>query len=175
MCGPSSGNMWATGIAGKQLVTAHQKIPRWWHDAGQVLPQGWPQIPALLQPRLRPACTWLSEWRNYPLQIPGADRLRIGTEWLSPLAGHLFLLRLENRVGLCELQPFTGDLALGEAVWVEVLSTKLPTPGQHLVFLEGLLDDLFARASRLPFALGGLRHRSSCQPIDNMSIDDLTP
>jgi hypothetical protein len=61
-------------------------------------------IPPGLQRLFAPAARCLFEWRDYYLELPGADRLRVGTRWLVPVQGDVFHLRFENQLGLSVLQ-----------------------------------------------------------------------
>jgi predicted component of viral defense system (DUF524 family) len=110
-------------------------------------------IPPDLAPRFAPAACCLQEWQDYWLDLPGVDGLRLNDLPIHRVAGSIFRLRFENQLGLTRLQAFSGGRPLGEAVQVEVISPKFPTPQAHLKFFETLLDDLFARAVRLPFTL----------------------
>jgi predicted component of viral defense system (DUF524 family) len=123
-------------------------------------------IPSDLQVDLAPAVGCLYEWHtNYWLEYPGADSLRAGTELCpSPRPG-LFNLRFENQLGLTALQPFAGSRPLAPPCYVEVISPKFPSPAAHLSFYRALLDDLFARAARLPFTFRGRTARSVLETL----------
>lgn len=112
-------------------------------------------VPPHLCRAFAPATRYVYEWMDYWLECPGADRLRADTMWIEPKVRDLFLLRFENRLGLTSVQAFDGDSPLGRPVYFEVLSRKFPYPGAHLRFFRTLLDDLFARAARLPFTIRG--------------------
>jgi uncharacterized protein len=72
---------------------------------------------------------------------------------VRPTAPGLFPVRFENHLGLSELQLFSGSQPMGAPLVVEVLSSKFPTLQAHRQFLSSLLDELFARAARIPFAI----------------------
>ncbi len=112
-------------------------------------------IPVHLCHAFAPATHYVCEWKDYWLECPGADRLRVGTERIKPKARDLFLLRFENQLGLTSIQPFAGERPLCPPIYIEVLSPKFPSPDAHLRFFRTLLDDLFARAARLPFTIRG--------------------
>jgi len=111
------------------------------------------QIPSELSWKLSPARFCLYEWRDYYVDIPGADRIRIGDRWEYAKKGNVFLIRFENQLGLASIQSFNGNQPLGSPTYVEVISPKFPSISSHLTFYNGLLEDLFSRASRLPFTI----------------------
>ncbi len=99
-----------------------------------------------------PATHVLVEWQKYWLELPKCYFLRVGTENLRPIAGSLFSLQFENRLGLSRIQPFDADgHALTDPLYVEVVSQKFPSFAAHISFYHSLLDDLFARGVHLPF------------------------
>lgn len=111
-------------------------------------------VPPELRPTLAPATCCLREWTDYWVECPGANRLRVGDHWLEPIAHTgLFRLRFENALGLTTIRPFHDHRPLSDALSVEVISGKFPSPDAHLRFFRALLDDLFTRSARLPFAL----------------------
>ena len=124
-------------------------------------------IPIDLRFAFAPASHYLYEWKEYFVECPGADRLRLGTEWIEPVASNTswFRLRFENRLGLTTIQPFAGSHSLCPPACVEVISRKFPEPVRHLAFFRGLLDDLFARATRLPFAFSGATGRGVAETL----------
>lgn len=137
-------------------AVAPQVIARAAADDGSVaLRAGLVPAPPGLRSALAPTAGCLLEWRDHYVSWPGATGLRVGDEWFAPVSGDVFRVRFENRVGLASVQAYAGARPLGAPVVVEVLSSKFPTPAAHVDFLRALLDDLFARATRLPFALGG--------------------
>jgi predicted component of viral defense system (DUF524 family) len=104
-----------------------------------------------LSVKFAPAHCYAYEWTDYWVRHPEAERLRAGDQWSAVIDDRLFRVRFENRVGLTWLQPFAQGRPVGEALPLEVLSTKFPTPQAHHSILSTLLEDLFARAARLPF------------------------
>jgi predicted component of viral defense system (DUF524 family) len=110
-------------------------------------------IPVELRRPLAPATHLLYEWKDYWLELPEADQLRVGIETIKPVRGHLYHIRFENQIGLASIQPFAGRLPLCSPLRVEVISPKFPTAKSHLDFYQNLLDDLFARAARIPFTI----------------------
>lgn len=104
-------------------------------------------------PLLAPAQFALYEWTDYWLRYEGATGLRIGERIVKPIDDCLFQVRFENQLGLTHLQPLDDDGPCGSSIPIEVLSPKFPTIDDHIAFLSGLLDDLFARAARLPFSI----------------------
>jgi len=122
-------------------------------------------IPPEMQAYFTPAVGCLYEWRDHWVEYPDADDLQAGTEsCLSPRLG-LFNLRFENQLGLTALQPFASGRPLAPPCYVEVISPKFPAPAAHLRFYRALLDDLFARAARLPFTFGGPTARSVLETL----------
>ncbi len=105
--------------------------------------------------RLAPATQCLREWVRYIIEVPGADRLTVGSRSVGPITGCAFEVKFENQLGLANLQPMCGGCPTCAPLWVEVLSPKFPTQEQHLGFYQATLDDLFARAARLPFTISG--------------------
>lgn len=111
------------------------------------------QIPSHVAHLCLPATHFLYEWQDYWLRLPGCTRLRVGVEWLLPVKDDLFRLRYENQLGLSTIQPYHEDVALTSPVCVEVISAKFANVDDHLHFYRHLIDDLFARATRLPFVI----------------------
>jgi predicted component of viral defense system (DUF524 family) len=122
-------------------------------------------IPHELRLRFAPATHYLYEWRDYYLECPGADRLYVGIMPARPVAGDVFHFRFENMLGLTTLRPFAGQQPLSPPIHVEVISPKFCEPGEHLNFFCTLLEDLFARAARLPFTYHGLTSRGVTESL----------
>ena len=122
-------------------------------------------IPPDLRDMLSPATHYLYEWTDYWLEFPGADLLRLGDTWIQPVKRDLFQVRFENQIGLSVIQPFRGTQPLSPPLRVEVLSRKFPDPAAHLSFFRTLLDDLFARAARLPFTFSGVTQRGVSESL----------
>ncbi|RYG67478.1 DUF2357 domain-containing protein [bacterium] len=116
-------------------------------------------IPSELQPAFHPAKLCLFEWTDYWFQWPGATHLRVGDERIEPFAPGLFRVRFENAIDAATLEPLCGEKAFDIPLYIEVLSPKFPTPESHLSFFKALLEDLFASAAPLPFALTGSTSR----------------
>lgn len=110
-------------------------------------------VPEELAGKLAPARGFAYEWTAYWVRYPGADAVHVGDRWAEAIGDGLFRARFENQIGLTRLQPFARDRPLGEALILEVLSLKFPAPEVHYSFLSALLENLFARAARLPFAV----------------------
>ena len=83
---------------------------------------------------LQPAQFCLYEWQDYWLNIPSADRIRVGNEWFYPVSGNVFQIRFENQLGLASIQPFAGSMAISPPIYVEVISPKFPSPSSHIAF-----------------------------------------
>lgn len=129
--------------------------------SSQAGPRSLLQIPPDLCTALAPAVCCLREWTDYWVEYPGANRLRVGDCWLTPVAhAGLFRLRFENALGLTAIRPFHDHHPAGEALYVEVISGKFPSPDAHLSFFRALLQDLFLRSARLPFAFSTLTARA---------------
>lgn len=111
------------------------------------------QIPSEHSWRLSPARFCLYEWRDYYMDIPGADRIRIGDRWVYAIKGNVFLIRFENQLGLASIQAFNGNQPLGSTTHIEVISPKFPSVSTHLAFYSVLLEDLYSRASSLTFTV----------------------
>jgi hypothetical protein len=122
-------------------------------------------VPAGLEGRFASATHCLYEWTSYWLDYPGADRLRIGDDLLRPVTGSLFEVRFENQLGLSRIQPLAGSTPLCPPLVVEVLSPKFPSPLAHLEFYSTLLDDLYLRASRLPFTFAAPATRTARESL----------
>jgi predicted component of viral defense system (DUF524 family) len=116
-------------------------------------------VPPELSAALSPATLCVREWRDHPLDIPGAQLLRVGHEKVEPVRGSWFNLRFENRLGLARIQPLAGDRPMCPPLTVEVISPKFPTPAEHFAFFSSLLEDVFARGVRLPFHFEGPTER----------------
>jgi predicted component of viral defense system (DUF524 family) len=123
------------------------------------------QIPSDLAHLCQPATHFLYEWKEYWLRLPGCTRLKVGSEWVPPLTGDLFRLRYENQLGLSYIQPYGADGALTSPVCVEVISSKFANFDDHLHFYRNLLDDLFARATRLPFVVSSSTSRGVSEAL----------
>ena len=108
-------------------------------------------IPDALRTALAPATHIMHEWRDYYLNWPDATSLRIGNTSMVPVVPGVFRVTFANSLGLTSLQPFRDGRPLAEPWRVEVISPKFPEPETHYRFFSTLLDDLFARAARLPF------------------------
>ena len=124
-------------------------------------------IPDELATRLAQARYVVYEWTDYWITYSGAEGIRMGDVWAEPIGEGIFRLRLENYVGLAELQPFAKGRPIGSTLHVEVLSPKFATLEAYYSFLTALLDDLFAHAVRLPFAISAPTARgviASLQP-----------
>ncbi len=122
-------------------------------------------MPADLARRFAPATHCLYEWTSYWLDYPGADMLRIGDHLLHPVKGSFFEVRFENQLGLSQIQPLAGVTPLCPPLVVEVLSPKFPSPLAHLEFYSTLLDDLYLRASRLPFTFAAPTTRTARESL----------
>ena len=122
-------------------------------------------VSAGLAGRFAPATHCLYEWTSYWLDYPGADVLRIGDDFLRPVKGSLFEVRFENQLGLSRIQPLAGSTPLCPPLIVEVLSPKFPSPLAHLEFYSTLLDDLYLRASRLPFTFAAPTTRTARESL----------
>jgi uncharacterized protein len=122
-------------------------------------------VPSHLCPRFAPATYCLFEWSDYWLECDGADGLRVGDERLEPISRGLFRVRFENQLGLTYLQPYQGHKPLCQPLFVEVISRKFPSPAHHLSFFSTLLNDLFARAARIPFTTSAPTSRSVTEAL----------
>lgn len=79
--------------------------------------------------------------------------LRVGDRLVPPIDEGRFLVRFENQLGLTSIQPLNDEGPCCAPLVLEVISPKFPVIEQHVAFLSALLDDLFARAARLPFTI----------------------
>ncbi|MGC4107717.1 MAG: DUF2357 domain-containing protein [Thermomicrobiales bacterium] len=98
---------------------------------------------------------FLHEWATYRVTAPDADELAVGSARIPPLiAGHdVFEVRFENQLGFSRIQPMRAGHPLGQGMTVEVIAEKFATPLESLVFTDGLLLDLFARQTPMPFQI----------------------
>ncbi len=101
-------------------------------------------IPDELRETLAPARVALFEWTDYFFHWHHADALDVDGRRIEPIAPGVFRVRWENALGLASLTPLLQNEPLEAPLWVEVLSPKFPTPAQHVAFLRGLLERLFA-------------------------------
>lgn len=148
------------GTAHNELLFGEGRL--WTNRTGGVL-----SVPPEQGNVFAPATHCLYEWTDYWLRYPAADGLLVGNSRTEPLDGDLFPVRFENQLGLTTIQPVFGGRPLCPPFRVEVISPKFASPGQHLAFFRTLLDDLFTRASRLPFTFSAQTARGvgeSLQP-----------
>jgi hypothetical protein len=89
----------------------------------------------------------------------------VGTKDAECVPQGLFRLRFENQLGLTRVQAYAQGRPFGGPRYLEVLSPKFPTPGEHLTFYGILLGDLFARAARLPFTFSGPTSRGVVEAL----------
>lgn len=122
-------------------------------------------IPDALRAALAPATHTIYEWREYWLAWPDATGVRIGSDWAEPVVPGIFRVVFANKLGLTYLQPFRDGRPLVEPLRVEVISPKFPEPETHYRFFSTLLDDLFARAARLPFHFAGPTSRGAGESL----------
>ena len=122
-------------------------------------------IPDEWQAALAPATHYCYEWREYWTRWPDATRMRVGNGWQEPVLPGVFRLKFENQVGLTTVQPYSEDRPLAPPLLAEVLSPKFPKPADHYRFFRTLLDDLFARAARLPFSFAGPTSRGVAEAL----------
>jgi uncharacterized protein len=99
------------------------------------------------------------------LELPGVERLRVGSVEYGTDHGEWFQLRFENELGLARIQPIAGGRPLGPGLVIEVLSPKFSQPAVHLEFYRSLLADLFQRAVRLPFTINAKTERSVLEAL----------
>lgn len=116
-------------------------------------------VPDDLAKIFSPATLCIYEWTDYWLEAEGSNRVRVGDSWCDPVGAGLFQVRFENQLGLTTIQPFSDGTPLGFPLHIEVLSRKFADAASHLAFFGNLLNDLFARASRLPFAFSASTER----------------
>lgn len=122
-------------------------------------------IPPDLSELLSPATHYVYEWQNYWIDCPGVDYLKIGDTLLKPQMRDLFCVRFENQLGLATIKAFVGHKSVGEPLQIEVISRKFIDINHYLRFFRNLLDELFTRASRLPFVLTAETSRGVTESI----------
>ena len=122
-------------------------------------------IPDEVAGELAPAKHFVYEWRDYWVRHSEADRLRVGNGWATVVEEHLFRVRFENQVGIAWLQPFAGGQPVEEPLPLEVLSPKFPSAQAHYSVLSTLLEDLYSRAVRLPFAVSAPTGRGVAESL----------
>ncbi|MDQ2731692.1 MAG: DUF2357 domain-containing protein [Armatimonadota bacterium] len=110
-------------------------------------------VPEPFRTAFHPATHTLNEWETYWLRCAGADRLKVGSEWVQPVVEGLFQLQFRNQLGLARIQPYCADSPVGASVVVEVISPRFRGPKGHYQFYKALLDELFSFSARLPFSL----------------------
>ncbi len=125
-------------------------------------------IPDALQAAFFPAKLALFEWSDYWFEWRGATHLQVGSQRVEPFAPNLFQVRWENALGASSIQPFRGEVALDEPLFVEIISPKFPTPDAHLAFFRALLGDLWQRGAALIYDARGQTSRG-------MADSDLAP
>jgi uncharacterized protein len=111
------------------------------------------QIPNHIRHYFAPAQIYLYEWQSYWLEIPGANRLRLGDRWVEAVKGNLFQVRFENQLGLAHIQPYYEGKPIADPLIAEIISPKFPSLDQHLSFFSGLINDIFLKAARLSFKI----------------------
>ncbi len=124
-------------------------------------------VPIGLEAALAPARCCVFEWTEYRLTFKGADRLKVGSVWVSPAFEHRFVVQFENQLGLTSITPYAGSRPLAPPFPIEVLARKFSHPAQSVDFLTAILTDIFARQSSLPFqtiAMTERRVRESHRP-----------
>lgn len=112
----------------------------------------------------------LLEWREYLVACEGADRLRVGTEELTPMVPSLFSLRFENRLGFSVIQPLRKGVVWGPARRVEVASPKLGAYEQYRAFTDSLVNSLHRHGTEKVFDFSGLTSMSAGGPIGDRSL-----
>lgn len=129
---------------------------------GRIMP-----VPAHLRLELAPATWCIYEWTEYHGRFPGADRLRVGSQWLMPAIDDIFAITFANQLGLTSITPYCGERQVGDRLHLEVLATKFAGPDASIRFLRAILEDLFSRSTALPFLLSaptGRRVRDAFRP-----------
>jgi len=118
-------------------------------EPGRIVP-----VPDGLRRELAPAEWCVFEWTSYEVRFQGADRLRVGSEWVSPTFADVpsrFTLSFANQLGMSEITPYRDGARCGPPLVVEVLARKFASPHQSVDFLSATIADIFARSSSLPF------------------------
>ncbi len=125
------------------------------NDRGQVWPgpSARPIVALDDNPLLAPATHAVYEWSDYFVRYDGATRLRVGDRLVPSIDDGLFQFSFANQLGLTSIQPLDENGPCCAPLLLEVISPKFPGVEQHVAFMSALLDDLFARAARLPFAV----------------------
>ena len=129
-------------------------------------------IPDELRETLAPAQVALFEWTDYFFHWHGADALAVDGRRIEPIAPGVFRVRWENALGLASLTPLLHDEPIEMPLWVEVLSPKFSTPAQHVAFLRGLLERLFALSPHLIWHAAGATARGTQSSMRQMSAPE---
>jgi len=138
-----------TRIEVRTAIAPEHALPLRCAEPGRIIP-----VPVDLAGVLASARWCVFEWTTYTASFPGADRLRVGSEWVDPTFPDIpgrFEISFANQLGTSKITPFRNDLPCGPPVVVEVLARKFATPLQSVEFLTATIADIFARSSSLPF------------------------
>ena len=103
-------------------------------------------------PLLAPSLFCLYEWDRYVVEGPTPLCVWVKDRDVEPLGNGLTLFSYANQIGRSVIRVQAGGQRL-PLLPVEILSPKRPTPTEHLRFYRALVDDLAARATRLPFVV----------------------
>ena len=100
-----------------------------------------------------PVLAWIREWHDYYVTCQGVDALWVSGQRLSPVKRDVFCLRFENQIGLACIEAEHQGRRDPRSLHLLVVSNKHADAREHLVFAQHLIDDLYERAARLPFAV----------------------
>ena len=110
------------------------------------------------------------EWRDYLVDCDGAEALLVGTAVLRPIAGSRFLLRFENRVGHCLLQPLRSGVPFVRPRRIEIASSKLGSYDAYRSFTNALVEALYAFGAEKVFDLAGETSLGTRGPVGERSL-----
>ncbi len=128
---------WCTDFLA-QLDTEHSRL-------------GW--VKATCVPlEIPPVSAWIREWHEYYIDCPGIKALWLSGQRLTPVKGNIFRLCFENQVGLAHIKAEYEGHRDANSLCLLIISNKHADAREHLAFSQSLIDDLYERAARLPFA-----------------------
>lgn len=103
-------------------------------------------------PELAPSRFWVQEWRSLLVRGPAPLRVWLRSEPAANLYDDVVSDAFMNQIGRSVIRVQAAGKWL-PPLPLEILSTKRPTPLEHLTFYRALLDDLASRATQLPFTV----------------------
>ena len=103
-------------------------------------------------PELAPSRFCVQEWRSLVVRGPAPLRVWLRSEPAANLYDDVVRDTFMNQIGRSIIQVQAAGKWL-PPMPLEILSTKRPTPLEHLTFYRALVNDLASRATQLPFTV----------------------